>query len=54
VLESATTGLVDDVLVWERVQFGDDVVAFFAANEESTEGSWVTDSETGRVVAASV
>lgn len=53
-LESATAWFVDDVLVWEGVELGDYIVAFFASDEETTEWSWVTDAESGFVVSTSV
>jgi len=35
VLKSAAAGLVDDVLVGEGVEFGNDVVSCFAADQET-------------------
>lgn len=34
-LEGAATRLVDDVLMWQRCELGDDFVAFLAADEKA-------------------
>lgn len=53
-LESAAAWLVDHILPVEWVQFVDDIVAFFSADQEASHGSFVADSEAGGIVSAAV
>lgn len=49
-LEGAAAGFVNDVLVGEGCEFGDDVVTLLATNEEATKRAEIANSFTGRVV----
>jgi len=44
-LERAPARLVDDLFATERVELRNDVVAYFSANEETAQGSFVADSK---------
>jgi hypothetical protein len=46
VLERASAWLINDLLSVDRVEFGNDIVAYFSAHEETAQGSFVADSET--------
>lgn len=51
-LKSTTAGLVDDLLTLEGIQLGDDIMAWFTSNKQPSQGSFVADTEAGRVVPA--
>lgn len=51
-LEGTSARLINNLLVIDREELGDNFVAYFATDQEAPKGTFVANSETGGVVLA--